>query len=243
MSENINISTPKNNFFVKNGNKYIEIHRKDNSRFVVYTNFEDIEFENAINNITFTKKKNRIELNIKESFKLSSVSNRVSLSILNTNLANTKTTADSSAETGTENNQNSVCDNKVLTINEETQKVYLPYEIEDVMNFIKNPNNDYHTIREVVDGEYTLSLSTFKNPVVARFREAYNFMRVKEKSSIYAALDLALELMFNTNLNPAIIRACKDLRELNVYLDCLYENELEKFDCFKIVYKVLPRVQ
>lgn len=243
VSENINISTPKNNFFVKNGNKYIEIHRKDNSRFVVYTNFEDIEFENAINNITFTKKKNRIELNIKESFKLSSVSNRVSLSILNTNLANTKTTADSSAETDTENNQNSVCDNKVLTINEETQKVYLPYEIEDVMNFIKNPNNDYHTIREVVDGEYTLSLSTFKNPVVARFREAYNFMRVKEKSSIYAALDLALELMFNTNLNPAIIRACKDLRELNVYLDCLYENELEKFDCFKIVYKVLPRVQ
>ena len=38
VSENINISTPKNNFFVKNGNKFIEIHRKDNSRFVVYTN-------------------------------------------------------------------------------------------------------------------------------------------------------------------------------------------------------------
>jgi len=243
VSENINISTPKNNFFVKNGNKYIEIHRKDNSRFVVYTNFEDIEFENAINNITFTKKKNRIELNIRESFKLSSVSNRVSLSILNTNLASTKNNVDSPTETDTEKNPNSVCDNKVLTINEETQKVYLPYEIEDVMNYIKNPNNDYHTIREVVDGEYTLSLSAFKNPVISRFREAYNFMRVKEKSSIYAALDLALELMFNTNLNPAIIRACKDLRELNVYLDCLYENELEKFDCFKIVYKVLPRVQ
>ncbi|MCR5186820.1 MAG: hypothetical protein K6D97_06895 [Clostridia bacterium] len=242
VSENINISTPKNNFFVKNGNKYIEIHRKDNSRFVVYTNFEDIEFENAINNITFTKKKNRIELNIRDSFKLSSVSNRVSLSILNTNLASTNNNVDSPAETDTEKNQNSVCDNKVLTINEETQKVYLPYEIEDVMNYIKNPNNDYHTIREVVDGEYTLSFSVFKNPVVSRFREAYNFMRVKEKSSIYAALDLALELMFNANLNPAIIRACKDLRELNVYLDCLYENELEKFDCFKIVYKVLPRV-
>ena len=242
-SENINISTPKNNFFVKVGNKYIEIHRKEDSKFVVYTNFEDIEFENAINNITFAKKKNRIELSLRESFKLASVSNKISLSVLNTNLAS-KMIEDTPIDVNNiENNQNSVCDNKVLTINEETQKVYLPYEIEDVMNFIKNPNNDYHTIRDVVDGEYTLSLSLFKNPVVARFREAYNFMRVKEKSSVYAALDLALELMFNSNLNPAIIRACKDLRELNVYLDCLYENELEKFDCFKIVYKVLPRVQ
>ena len=243
ISENINISTPKNNFFVKIGNKYIEIHRKEDSKFVVYTNFEDIEFENAINNITFAKKKNKIELSLRESFKLTSVAKKVSLSILNTNLATAKKVEDVPVNSDIEDNQSSVCDNKVLTINEETQKVYLPYEIEDVMNFIKNPNNDYHTIRDVVDGEYTLSLSNFKNPVVARFREAYNFMRVKEKSSVYAALDLALELMFNSNLNPAIIRACKDLRELNVYLDCLYENELEKFDCFKIVYKVLPRVQ
>ena len=34
-----------------------------------------------------------------------------------------------------------------------------------------------------------------------------------------------------------------DLKELNVYLDCLYENEIEKFDCFKIIYKVLPKIQ
>ena len=49
--------------------------------------------------------------------------------------------------------------------------------------------------------------------------------------------------MFNSNLNPAVIRAAKDLKELNVYLDCLYENEIEKFDCFKIIYKVLPKIQ
>ena len=68
-------------------------------------------------------------------------------------------------------------------------------------------------------------------------------MREKENSSVYAAIDLALELMFNSNLNPAVIRACKNLRELNIYLDCLYENELEKFDCFKVIYKVLPKIQ
>ena len=80
-------------------------------------------------------------------------------------------------------------------------------------------------------------------PIVSRFKEAYKFMRTKEHSSVYAALDLALELMFNSNLNPAVIRASKDLKELNVYLDCLYENEIDKFDCFKIVYKVLPKIK
>ena len=86
-------------------------------------------------------------------------------------------------------------------------------------------------------------LETFKMPIISRFKEAYRFMRIKEKSSVYAALDLALELMFNSDLNPAIIRAAKDLKELNIYLDCLYENEIDKFDCFKIVYKVLPKIK
>ncbi len=243
VSQNINISTPKNNFFTKIGNKYIEIHRKEDTSFVVYTNFEDIEFENAINNINFAKKKDKIELNIKESFKLASIDNKVSLSILNSNIAKIKRPGSTTDDESEEDKSNSVCDNDVLTINEETQKVYLPYKIEDVMNMIKNPANGYHTIKEVVEGEYTIPMSTFKPPIVSRFKEAYNFMRTKENSSVYAALDLALELMFNANLNPAIIRACNNLRELNVYLDCLYENELEKFDCFKIVYKVLPRIQ
>ena len=247
VSENINIATPKNNFFVKIGNKYIEIHRKEDAKFILYTNFEDIEFENAINNINFAKKRNKIELTIKEAFKLSSVENKVSLSIMNTNLANTTTVpivdATADVEPTLTDNPNSICDNNVLIINEETQKVYLPYNIEEVMDFIKNPNNEYHTIRDVVDGEFTLPLQLFKMPIISRFKEAYNFMRTKENSSIVAALDLAFELMFNTNLNPAIIRACRNLRELNVYLDCLYENELENFDCFKIVYKVLPKIQ
>ena len=141
-----------------------------------------------------------------------------------------------------DDNDSSICDNKTLLISEETQKVYLPYTIDEVMRKLnKNPN--YKTIEDVVENEYTLPLATFKMPIISRFKEAYRFMRVKEKSSVYAALDLALELMFNSNLNPAVIRAAKDLKELNIYLDCLYENEIEKFDCFKIIYKVLPKIQ
>ena len=46
--------------------------------------------------------------------------------------------------------------------------------------------------------------------------------------------------MFQSNLNPAIIAACKSLKELDIYLDCLDENELDKFSCFNIVYNVNP---
>lgn len=235
LSENIHISTPKNNFFVEIGDKYIEIHKKTDE-FLVKTNFEDIEFVNSINNVAFGKKDNIIELNIKEAFKLSSVNNKVELSMLNTSIANISNTDTSNID------ENSICDNRTLLISEETQKVYLPYTIEEIMKKLNN-SDEYQTAKEVIENEYTLPLSTFKTPILSRFKEAYRIMRIKEKSSMYAAIDLGLELMFNSNLNPAVIRACKDLKELNIYLDCLYENELDKFDCFKIVYKVLPKIQ
>ena len=235
ISQNIHISTPKNNFYVKIGDKYIEIHNHTD-HFTVITNFEDVEFENAINNIGFAKKTNQIELNIKEAFKLSSVNNKIELSMLNKTIASIKD------KPITEVDENSICDNRTLVISEETQKVYLPYTISEVMNILKF-SNKYETLQEVVDNEFTVPLSTFKMPIISRFREAYRFMRIKENSSVYAAIDLAVELMFNSNLNPAVIRAAKDLKELNIYLDCLYENEVEKFDCFKIIYKVLPKIK
>lgn len=237
LSENIHISTPKNNFYVNIGEKYIEIHKQPDL-FVVNTNFEDIEFANAINNVTFAKKKNKIELNIKEAFKISSVHKKIELSMLNTSIANLAGTQEKESS----DSESSVCDNKTLVINEETQKVYLPYTIEEVMKKL-NSSSEYQSLEDVIEHEYTLPLSTFKMPIISRFKEAYRFMRVKEKTSVYAALDLAVELMFNSNLNPAVIRASKDLKELNIYLDCLYENEIEKFDCFKVIYKVLPKIQ
>lgn len=238
LSENIHISTPKKNFFVKIGEKYIEIHNK-NDNFLVYTNFEDIEFANAINNVAFAKKNNKIELNIKEAFKISSTNNIVELSMLNTSVADI---VNSNSDNSQNIDESSICDNRTLLISEETQKVYLPYTIEEVMKKLHD-SNEYQTVEEVIENEYTVPLATFKMPIISRFKEAYRFMRVKEKSSVYAALDLALELMFTSNLNPAVIRAAKDLKELNIYLDCLYENEVDKFDCFKIVYKVLPKIK
>ena len=65
-------------------------------------------------------------------------------------------------------------------------------------------------------------------------------MRYKEKKLVRDAVLLGLELMFESNLHSVIISACRNLQELDIYFDCLDDNELEKFSCFKIVYKVMP---
>ena len=131
-------------------------------------------------------------------------------------------------------------DNKILLISETQNKVFLPYSISDLKNKLKN-STLYNSIEEIINNEYILSLDKYKNSIIARFKETFNLMRKKENASISDSLDLALELSFNNLLNPAIITACKNLDELDVYLDCLNSNELDKFTCFEIKYEILPR--
>ena len=85
-------------------------------------------------------------------------------------------------------------------------------------------------------------VNIIQNFSTARFREAFNLIRYKEKGSIFSALDLGLELMFKYNLNPIIIAACRNLDELDIYLDCLDENELSDFKCFEVRFEVNPNL-
>lgn len=48
--------------------------------------------------------------------------------------------------------------------------------------------------------------------------------------------------MLNYSLNPAVIAACRNEDELDIYLDCLEENELEQFDIFDIKYVSAPMI-
>ena len=48
--------------------------------------------------------------------------------------------------------------------------------------------------------------------------------------------------MFHYDLNPIVIAACRNLDELDIYLDCLQENELSDFDCFEIKFELAPKV-
>ena len=129
-------------------------------------------------------------------------------------------------------------DNNILVISEKEQKAYLPYKYTEVKKIYENPNYNYNSIMEVIQDLYIVPLNKFGNFSIARFREAFNLIRHKEKGSIFSALDLALELMFKYNLNPIIIAACRNLDELDIYLDCLDENELYDFKCFEIRFEV-----
>ena len=137
--------------------------------------------------------------------------------------------------------ENNLEDNHTLVISEEDGKVYLPYTKDEIKNEIAQ--NKGTKISEVIEDKYILPLDKYKSSMRARFREGYNLMYRKEGKSRRSAIMLGIELMFETNLHPAIISACKNLEELDIYLDCLEDNELEKFSCFKIIYKSLPTLR
>ena len=134
--------------------------------------------------------------------------------------------------------ENTLEDNHTLVISEEDGKVYLPYSKEEIKNEVLQ--NKGTKISDLIEEKYICPLDKYKNAIRARFREGYNLMYKKEGKSRRSAILLGIELMFETNLHPAVISACKNLEELDIYLDCLEDNELEKFSCFKIIYKSLP---
>lgn len=129
-------------------------------------------------------------------------------------------------------------DNRTLLISEEKKKTFLPYTINDLC--AKYDSTKYNTIQELIEKEYTVPNEYYHYPMFSRFKEGYKLIKEKERGTAKKAIDLGFELMFNFNLNPPIITACKNLEELNIYLDCLEENELNKFSCFDIVYEVPP---
>ena len=129
-------------------------------------------------------------------------------------------------------------DNRTLLISEEKGKVYLPYLEQDLRDDMETFSD--LSVSEIIEKRYVNPIRMYKNSMVARFREAYNLMYNKENKSFKDAVMLGLELMFEFNLHPAIISACRSLEELDIYLDCLDDNELDKFSCFKIIYKAMP---
>lgn len=125
-----------------------------------------------------------------------------------------------------------------LIISEAKNKVFLPYTLEKIQSYItKNKNL---TIQDVIDTIYTVPLSNYKNSVISRFTEAFRLVRLKEHGSIKQALDLAFELAFNFKLHPAIITACSNINELDIYLACMEYEELDTFRFFNVVFEVTP---
>ena len=137
-----------------------------------------------------------------------------------------------------DSSEEEIKDNKTLLISARKGVVELPYTVSE-LNRAKSKNG-YDSLQETIKKEFTVPISRYRNASIARFREGFNLMRKREGKGLVASMDLALELTFKSLLNPAIITACKSVNELDIYLDCLKSNELEKFDLFEIKYEVAP---
>ena len=133
-------------------------------------------------------------------------------------------------------------DHNILIISEKEQKAYLPYNYEYVEKIYKDSNGEYSSIQDVIENLFIVPLGRFQNSTFSRFRETFNLMLHKEKKSIIKAFDLATELMFKYDLNPIVIAACRNIDELDIYLDCLEDNELFDFKCFEIRFEVNPGI-
>ena len=132
-------------------------------------------------------------------------------------------------------------DNNLLLVSEKKKKVYLPYSKKEVLEYLKQYPEQYSSPEDVIKSEFVFSTDLYlKHPVVARFREAYALIRDREAKSVLDAFKYAMEIMFNYNLNPVIIAACKSQAQLDHYLKCLQDNDLSKFTDFEIKFEVAP---
>lgn len=134
-------------------------------------------------------------------------------------------------------------DNNTLTISETQKKVFLPYKISELEKILQKHPKKYSSLEDLINKEYIFPLGKFKNSNLSRFKEGYSLMRNREKASLGKCLDLAFELTFESNLNPAVIAACRNLDELDIYLDCLDDMALDDFKIFDIKYEIPPTVQ
>lgn len=224
-----------NDTLLKSYNEQIKIYD-----FIIYaSNFINFSFnkqtENAIEDINDVKEKNS-QIN-DETEEIQNKSEQSTES----NNKKTEPIIESSPEIEIPI-PNEIVENTLL-ISEMSGKVVLPYSISELNNILENNLDKYKNISEIIEDKYTIPYSYYKNPIFARFKETFKLVKNKEHKSIKEAFDLAVELMFNYNIHPAIISACKNIDELDIYLDYLDTNETDKFDCFKIKFEIAPTIK
>ncbi len=130
---------------------------------------------------------------------------------------------------------------KKITILENTliispKKITLPFTKTQIDTIIKNNSNKSQNIQQIIETTFTIPTKLYKHKLLSRLRETLKLMK-KERKSLYKTINLCLEVTLNIYVYPAIITACKNSSELEIYLDCLEKNELSKFPCFNIIYK------
>ncbi len=146
-----------------------------------------------------------------------------------------------SEEVSEELSDGNIQNNNTLIISEKDNKVFLPYTVSEIQSYMEKYPKEYKSLEYVINKEFILPLDYYtKHPSLARFREAYSLIRDREAKSVFDALKYALNIMFKYDLNPAIISACKTEEALNLYIECLENKDLSKFNLFKIEFRLNP---
>lgn len=137
--------------------------------------------------------------------------------------------------------ENALEDNRTLVISERLQKIYLPYKVSELVNYVESYPGSYTSLKDVVNQEFILPFDYFrKHPSKARFTEAYNLLKNREGRNFMKSVSYAFRLLNKNNLNPAIIASCKTQHELDSYLYYLDSDNLNNFKFFDIIYEVNP---
>lgn len=132
-------------------------------------------------------------------------------------------------------------DNLVLRISEKENKVYLPYTKEEVVKYLEVYPEVFKDANSVIAREFITDLTFYSRySFIARFREVYSLIRNREMKSLGEALKRAFDLMFRSELNPAIVAGLKSESQLDQLLECIEKNTLDDFKPFKIVFEFSP---
>lgn len=126
---------------------------------------------------------------------------------------------------------------KELIINKKLGIAILPYSISDLDEvFLKNPEK-YTSIQDIIEQEYTIQLKDFENSSITRFKEAFKLAKNRSNYTFLQAANFAKKLLIENEVTPLIIASCKNVEELEFYIECLNNNKLDDFHYFKIVEK------
>lgn len=133
-------------------------------------------------------------------------------------------------------------DNLVLRISEKDNKVYLPYTKEEVLKYLEAYPDVFKDANSVIKREFVTDLTFYSRySFFARFREVFALIRNREMKSFADALKRAFDLMFKSEVNPAIIAGLKSEAQLDLLLDCIEKNNMDAFKPFKIVFEFNPK--
>lgn len=141
-----------------------------------------------------------------------------------------------------ENKEVQIKNNNTLLISEKLGKVILPYKAKEVLEIFNNKEKKYSSLEEVIEDKFTRDFSDYKVQFASRYVETMKLARDRENYSFIDAVAIATEMMKKRYLHPSIISACRNINELDVYLDCLDKNELEDFKIFNVKYELYPMV-